>query len=74
MYRRSDIMRKCLVIVIIVVLVVGALAAPSQKSGSCDRACLEGTVNQYHAAMVMHDASKTPFARTSDSIPQMGAL
>ena len=56
-------MRKCLVIVVVLILAVGTLAAQSKKSGSCDRACLEGTVNQYLAAMVMHDASKAPFAK-----------
>ena len=34
-------MRKCLVIVVILIMAVGTLAAQSKKSGSCDRACLE---------------------------------
>ena len=57
-------MRKCLVLVIMVILVVVTLAAQSKKPGSCDRACLEGTVNQYLSAMTAHDASKAPFAKT----------
>ena len=36
-----------------------AYAAPND----CDRACLDGIVNQYLDAMVAHDASKAPFAK-----------
>jgi hypothetical protein len=38
------------------------VAAQTQKSGACDRACLEKIADQYIAAMVAHDASKAPFA------------
>jgi hypothetical protein len=40
-----------------------SVAAQSRQGGSCDRACLEGTLNQYLAAMVAHNASKAPFAK-----------
>jgi hypothetical protein len=40
----------------------GLLAAQAQNPSSCDRACLETIADQYIAAMVVHDASKAPFA------------
>ena len=40
------------------------MAALAQKSSPCDRACLEGIADQYLAAMVAHDASKAPMAKT----------
>ena len=33
-----------------------------QASIPCDRACLEGTVDKYMAAMLKHEASRTLFA------------
>jgi len=45
------------------VFAVGIFAAQAQKSGACDRACLEGIADQYLAAMIAHDASKAPFAK-----------
>ena len=56
-------MKKLLAIVGIAVFAAGIVAAHAQKSGSCDRACLEGIADQYLAAMVAHDASKAPFAK-----------
>jgi hypothetical protein len=56
-------MKKMPAIFLICVFAVGIVAAQSQKSSSCDRACLEGIADQYLAAMVAHDASKAPFAR-----------
>jgi len=38
-------MRKFLAIVILLALAAGITAAQDKKSGSCDRACLEGMVN-----------------------------
>ncbi len=38
-----------------------AKAAPA-KAGDCDRACLNGFVDQYMAAVAAHDASKLPTA------------
>jgi hypothetical protein len=57
-------MRKFLAIVILLILAAGIVAAQDKKSSFCDRACLESMVNQYLAAMVAHDASKAPFAKT----------
>ena len=57
-------MRKFLAIIVIGIFAAGIAAAQDKKTGSCDRACLEGTVNQYLAAMVAHDASKAPMAKT----------
>jgi hypothetical protein len=54
-------MRKSLMVVVIGILFAG-IAAAQNKSGACDRQCLEGFVNQYLAAMLAHDASKAPFA------------
>jgi hypothetical protein len=49
-----------------VIAVMGLLftwvAAGQNRSDSCDRQCLEGSVNQYLNAMVAHDVSKAPFA------------
>jgi len=38
-------------------------AASSSAAGSCDRACLEGVVDRYLAALVAHDATRLPLAR-----------
>jgi len=43
-------------------LLTCATQAQAAKN-DCDRACLDGVVNQYLAAMVAHDASKAPFAK-----------
>ncbi len=56
-------MRNLMAIVMILVLAAAMMAAQSNKGGTCDRACLEGMVNQYLSAMVAHDASKAPFAK-----------
>jgi hypothetical protein len=56
-------MKKLLAIFMVGVTASGFVAAQAQKSGSCDRACLEGIADQYLAAMVAHDASKAPFAK-----------
>lgn len=45
------------------ILATAMMAAPAQKSGPCDRACLEGFADQYLAAMVARDASRAPFAK-----------
>jgi hypothetical protein len=57
-------MRKFLVMAVLLVLASGILAAQDKKTAGCDRACLEGMVNQYLAAMVAHDAARAPFAKT----------
>jgi hypothetical protein len=51
-------------IVFLLILAGGVAAAQAGQSGSCGRACLEDTVNQYLSAMVAHDASKAPLAKT----------
>ena len=56
-------MRRFLTIAMTVILSAGMAAAQGKGSDSCDRACLEATVNQYLAAMVAHDASKAPLAK-----------
>ncbi|MGA8768678.1 MAG: hypothetical protein WB559_16810, partial [Candidatus Acidiferrales bacterium] len=37
-------------------------ASPAAKAGDCDRACLNGFVDQYMAAVAAHDPSKLPHA------------
>jgi len=39
-----------------------ASARPAAKAGDCDRACLNGFVDQYMAAVAAHDPSKLPTA------------
>ncbi len=56
-------MKNLLAIIWVCVFAAGIVSAQAQKSGSCDRACLEGIADQYIAAMVAHDASKAPFAK-----------
>jgi hypothetical protein len=56
-------MRKLLAVSVILLLAAGTAAAQGKNSGACDRACLEGMVNQYLSAMVAHDPSKAPFAK-----------
>jgi hypothetical protein len=54
---------------------VGVSAAPSRPpaSNACDRACLNGVVDQYLAAVVAHDPSHLPLAKdvkfTEDGVP-----
>jgi hypothetical protein len=56
-------MRKLFAISILLFFTSEALAAETKTPGSCDRACLEGMVHRYLAAMVAHDASRAPFAK-----------
>ncbi len=57
-------MKKLLAVLLVGVFAVGILTAQAQQSGPCDRACLQGIADQYLAAMVAHDASKAPFAKS----------
>ena len=57
-------MRRLSMVVLILILAGGVAGAQAGQAGSCSRACLEGTVNQYLSAMVAHDASRAPFAKT----------
>lgn len=34
-------------------------------AGGCDRACLDGFVNQYLSALLAHDPSRAPLAKTA---------
>jgi hypothetical protein len=56
-------MKKMMAILFVGIFAAGIFAAQAQKSGACDRACLERMADQYLAAMVAHDASKAPFAK-----------
>ena len=57
-------MQKLLAIVVMAILAACVVAGQGRSgSGACDRACLEGIVNQYLNAMVAHDASKAPMAK-----------
>ena len=61
----EGMMRNYLIVGTIVILSAGIAAGQAQRSASCDRACLEGMVNQYLSAMVAHDPSKAPFAKNA---------
>ena len=50
------------VAVLCVVLFLGSTGG-ARAADSCDRACLEGMVNQYLKAVVAHDASSLPLAK-----------
>src|SRR5687767_8716416 len=52
-------MRFRLLAVATLALATGARA----QNASCDRACLEGLVDQYLAAAIAHDPGKVPFAK-----------
>ncbi len=56
-------MRKLLAACMVMLFVIAVTMAQNKKIGACDRACLEGIVDQYLGAMVAHDASKAPFAK-----------
>jgi hypothetical protein len=56
-------MRKLSMTLATIALATGIAVAQTKQSNPCDRACLEGMVDQYLAAMVAHDASKAPFAK-----------
>jgi hypothetical protein len=43
-------------------LAVGSAAQSGGKGGACDRACLEGFVDQYLDAMTAHDPARVPLA------------
>ncbi|HTC36140.1 MAG TPA: hypothetical protein VK724_22360, partial [Bryobacteraceae bacterium] len=57
-------MAKTWIVVGILGLTLGcALCAQSGKSSTCDRACLEGLVDQYLDAMTAHDPKLAPLAK-----------
>lgn len=47
---------------LVAALAAFGLAAPAQAADRCDRACLEGFVDRYIAAMVAHDPGRLPWA------------
>src|SRR5581483_7780120 len=62
-------MRKIVTTVMALALTAWVGAAPARaadkaKPPSCDRACLEGLVGKYLAALPTHDPSKLPLGRT----------
>jgi len=57
--RTSAILLSALVLSLVAVWLAGASPTPA-KTGNCDRACLNGFVDQYMAAVAAHDPSKLP--------------
>jgi hypothetical protein len=56
-------MKRLIAILFVGIFAAGVFAAQTQKSGPCDRACLEDIADQYIAAMVTHNPSKAPLAK-----------
>jgi hypothetical protein len=44
-------------------LLVSAASGPAAAADACDRACLEGYVDRYLAALIAHDPGQLPWAR-----------
>jgi hypothetical protein len=57
-------MRKLLAVLFVGAFVTGIFTVQAQQSGTCDRHCLQGIADQYLSAMVAHDASKAPLAKS----------
>jgi hypothetical protein len=53
----------CITGIILSLAVAGFTAGSATAADDCDRACLEGLVNQYLAAVVAHDPSRLPLAK-----------
>jgi hypothetical protein len=51
-------MRTRMSVIVLISLLLSGLAAAQEKSGSCDRACLERFVDQYIDAMVAHNPGR----------------
>ena len=49
-------------VILTVLTAVTVTESRAQASASCDRKCLEGTVDKFLAALVAHDSSKAPFS------------
>jgi len=58
--RRSTILVAALVALICTISLPANLRAAAAKTNDCDRACLNGFVDQYMAAVAAHDPSKLP--------------
>src|SRR5271154_6008026 len=50
---------------LLLLLGVLAIAAKGSAAEACDRACLEGFVNQYLDALAAHDPSKLPLTKNA---------
>src|SRR5271156_347406 len=50
-------------LILVGMALASGLAAQTAKSGACDRACLEGLVDQYLDAMAAHDPKLAPLAK-----------
>jgi hypothetical protein len=50
-------------LILVGMALASGLAAQTAKSGACDRACLEGLVDQYLDAMTAHDPKLVPLAK-----------
>jgi hypothetical protein len=57
-------MKKLRAIVLVSIFAAGIAGVRAQQASPCDRKCLEGIADQYLAAMVAHDPSRAPFAKT----------
>jgi len=58
-------MRRSALLCTIFALIVNAPIATHAQNTACDRACLEGFVNQYLEALVARDPSRLPLTRTA---------
>ena len=50
-------------LILVGLALASGLTAQTAKSGACDRACLEGLVDQYLDAMTAHDPKLAPLAK-----------
>jgi hypothetical protein len=53
-------MKQTALLSILLALTVSAPVATQAQAGACDRACLEGFVNQYVDALVARDPARLP--------------
>ena len=62
-----DLGAKLLIAVILAVLLLGTIHGQASRTsgGSCDRACLEGFVDQFLDAFIRHDPKQLPLARST---------
>ena len=58
-------MKQTALLRIVLALTVSAPVTTQAQAGACDRACLEGFVNQYVDALVARDPARLPLTRTA---------
>jgi len=58
-------MKQTALLFIVLALTVSGPVATQAQAGACDRACLEGFVNQYVDALVARDPARLPLTRTA---------